>query len=107
MAPITITIPHNLGKAEARRRLESGFGNVRQQFAAGGAMQMQENWEGDRLSFSMKTMGQTVSGRLDVLDSEVKMEVDLPNIFAAIASTIKKRVERQGAILLEDKRPTK
>lgn len=107
MAPITISIPHNLGKAEARSRLESGFGRVRQQFAQGGAMNMQESWDGDRLTFSMKAMGQTVSGRLDVLESEVKMEVDLPNIFAAIAGTIKKRVQREGALLLEDKRRAK
>ena len=41
--------------------------------------------EGDRLSFAAKVVGQAVSGRLDVLEEAVKMEVDLPPFFAMIA----------------------
>jgi hypothetical protein len=27
--PVTVNIPHKLGNAEARRRIEKGFGNMR------------------------------------------------------------------------------
>lgn len=49
--PVTVTIPHALGKDEARRRIEEGFGRMRQQMTGGlGAMlSFNERWEGDRL----------------------------------------------------------
>ena len=33
--PVTVNIPHKLGKAEARRRIEEGFGNMRAQMTGG------------------------------------------------------------------------
>ena len=33
--PVTVNIPHKLGKAEARRRIEKRFGNMRAQMTGG------------------------------------------------------------------------
>jgi hypothetical protein len=33
--PVTVSIPHKLGRDEARRRLEEGFGRLRRQMTGG------------------------------------------------------------------------
>ena len=49
--PVTVNIPHKLGKQEARRRIEEGFGRLRQQMTGGVAamVSFQERWDGERL----------------------------------------------------------
>ena len=100
--PVSIDIPHRLGAAEAKKRIEAGFGQLEQQIS-GGMAQVEKRWEGDRLVFSAKVIGQAISGRLQVLDDAIKMEIDLPPMLAMIADTIKGRVRKQGALLLEKK----
>jgi hypothetical protein len=100
--PVTIHLPHQLGVAEARRRIEQGFDQFERQ-VAGGLGRTSKRWEGDRMSFSTSMLGQSVAGRLDVLADSVRMEVDLPEILAAIANTIKGRLQKQGLLLLEKK----
>jgi hypothetical protein len=100
-----VNIPHSLGKDEARRRIEEGFGRMRQQMTGGmGAMlTFREHWEGDRLSFEGGGLGQKVSGRLDMLADSVRLEVDLPEILAAIADKIAGKLKTEGQKLLEKK----
>jgi hypothetical protein len=100
---VTVNIPHSLGKDEARRRIEEGFGRMRQQMTGGfGAMlSFQERWEGDRLHFDGGGLGQKLSGRLDVLADSVRVELDLPEILAAIADKIAGRLQTEGQKLLE------
>ncbi len=103
--PITVNLPHKLGRAEARRRIEDGFGKMRSQFGGGmGAMfSFQENWEGDRLLFEGGGLGQKISGRLDVRDDSVEIQVDLPEMLAAIADRITGTLKQEGQKLLEKK----
>ena len=100
--PIVVDIPHDLGRAEARRRLERGFGQIGEQFG-GKALGFQERWEGDRLHFDAGAFGQKVSGRIDVLENSVRMEVDLPWILASIAQKLQGRLQKTGTLLLEKK----
>jgi putative polyhydroxyalkanoate system protein len=104
--PVTVDIPHKLGKDEARRRIEEGFGRLRQQMTAGLAGSMiafHERWEGDRLHFEGSGLGQKMTGRLDVLADTVRIELDLPEILAAMADIIRGRVQKEGQKLLEKK----
>jgi hypothetical protein len=101
--PVSISIPHELGAAEARRRLDEGIGRMMEQSGAGGIAKLDKRWEGDRMSFSAKALGQGITGRLDVLDREIRMEVDLPTFLAVIADKIKGRLRKEGQILLEKK----
>jgi putative polyhydroxyalkanoate system protein len=100
---ITINIPHDLGRAEARRRVDEGFGQLARQFGGDGKIAFNKNWSEDRLNFGARILGQPISGRLDVQDRHVRMEVDLPDVLAMIAGTIKGRLQRQGTLLLEKK----
>jgi hypothetical protein len=48
-------------------------------------------------------VGQSVAGRLDVLEEAVRMEVDLPPFFAMIADKVKGRLQKEGQLMLEKK----
>jgi len=103
--PVSVTIPHALGKDEARRRIEEGFGRLRQQMTSGiGAMMsFQERWEGDRLHFEGGGLGQKMTGRLDVRADAVEIQLDLPDILAALAEKITGKLKTEGQKLLEKK----
>lgn len=101
--PITISIPHDLGRAEARKRIEEGFGQLKAQLGETAAERVQKSWSGDRLDFTAQAMGQTVTGAIDVLDAAVKIEIQLPNVLALLAGKLKGRLQKEGQILLEKK----
>jgi putative polyhydroxyalkanoate system protein len=100
--PVTVDIPHDLTRAEARARLENGLGRLQGQIG-GGMMAFEQSWEGDRLNFRTGALGQAISGRIDVLDDVVRIEVELPHFLAAIADTLKGRLQKEGRLLLEKK----
>ena len=99
--PVSIRIPHELGRAEARRRITDGFGSIEAQLSTGAIrMTLTERWEGDRLHFSGRTLGQTVSGHVDVAEDCVLVEVWLPGLLGALAEKVKQRLRRQATLLL-------
>ncbi len=99
--PLTVTIPHSLGPAEARRRLDEGFAKIAAQF--GENAKLAKDWNGDRMGFSVSALGQTITGHLDVLADSVRLEVVLPGILGLMAGKIRGKVETQGRLLLEKK----
>lgn len=100
--PISINIPHQLGRSEARRRIESGFANIVGQLPGGGGSCVQR-WDGDRLTFSVKGLGQTLSGVVDIHDATVSMEIQLPGVLGMIANGLKGRLQKVGQLLLTKK----
>jgi len=100
--PITITIPHQLGRAEARRRIEAGFAKLIHQVPGSGGVSS-ERWEGDRLTFAAGVLGQTIAGVIDVLETTVTMEIELPGILGVIAGRLKDRLQKAGTLLLTRK----
>jgi len=100
--PITISIPHQLGRAEARRRIETGFVKIVGQLP-GGAGQCSQRWEGDRLTFRVSALGQAISGVVDVLDAVVTMQLELPGVLGMIAGGLKGRLQQAGQLLLTKK----
>ena len=59
-----------------------------------------EHWEGDSLTFSIAVMGQTVAGVINVLDTQVRMEIELPGVLGMIASGLKDGLQKVGLQLL-------
>jgi hypothetical protein len=45
-------------------------------------------------------MGQTVAGVIDVLDTEVTMEIELPGVLGMVARGLKERLQQVGQLLL-------
>jgi len=98
--PVVVTIPHRLGKEEAKRRLEAGFRGVRKSVGASFAV-LKDEWKGDHLDFSAALLGQTTKGTVDVADDHVRLEVELPWVLALLANKAKVLVESQGRLMLE------
>lgn len=103
MTPVVVSVPHQLGREEARRRIDEGFGQVRQQVSSGmGAMMAwDQRWEDDRLLFEAKGLGQQLQGRIEVMEDSVRIEIDLPKILAGLAQRIVGRLQDTGRKLLE------
>jgi hypothetical protein len=102
-APVSVNIPHKLGAAEARRRVESGFGRLEAQLAAIGVTNLQKGWKGDELSFTGRAFGQGIGGRLTVFPEALRVELDLPPLLAMLAGRIQAALGRGGRLLLEKK----
>lgn len=102
--PVVVSIPHRLGKEEAKRRLQSGFHNARSNFGAS-FMTLKDSWSGDHLDFQASLLGQSTTGTVDVAEDHVRLEVQLPWFLAALANKAKVLVERQGRLMLEKPKP--
>ncbi|UUX95932.1 polyhydroxyalkanoic acid system family protein [Aquabacterium sp. J223] len=92
-SPLRLSIPHQLGRVEARRRIENGFSTFAGQLP-GGAKVRDQRWDGDRLTFSVEAMMQTVSGSVEVLDTDVTLDLQLPGLLGQIAGAFKERLQR-------------
>ena len=102
--PVTITLSHELGQEEARTRVKEGFGKIKKAMAGGVMFKFTEDWTSpDRLAFTAKGLGQTITGTVDIFPQHVRIEAVLPNALAAIAETIAGKVEKEGKLLLEQK----
>lgn len=101
--PITLSIPHQLGRIEAHRRIETGFAKIIHLVPGSSAGACSQRWDGDRLTFSVAAMGQTVSGEIDVLDDAVTMRIELPGVLGMIANGLKDRLQQAGRLLLTKK----
>ena len=100
--PLVVSIPHNLGKGEATRRLRGGLTRLKSQFGDKVA-KVDEAWNGDRMSFTVGAMGQTINGHVDVFDDQVRVEVQLPWLLAMVAEKAKNFIQKQGTLMLEKK----
>jgi hypothetical protein len=98
--PVVVTIPHRLGKAEAKRRLQAGFHNVRSNVGES-FMVLKDDWAGDHLDFQASLLGQSTTGTVDVAEDHVRLEVQLPWVLAMLADKAKALVKRQGQLMLE------
>ena len=97
--PISVSIPHQLGRVEARRRIDDGFADLSRHLG-GSAGALEKQWDGDRLNFSLTSMGQSITGHVQVLDVAVTVEVLLPGFLAMIASKVKGTLQKEGQLLL-------
>ncbi|WP_411818022.1 polyhydroxyalkanoic acid system family protein [Hyphococcus sp. DH-69] len=102
--PVTITISHDLGKDEARKRVRDGFDKLKSAMTGGVMFKFQEEWTSeDRLAFTAKGLGQNIVGSIDIFPQHIRIEAVLPGMLATIAETVAGKVEREGKLLLEQK----
>jgi hypothetical protein len=99
---IDVSIPHRLGRDEARTRLKTGVERLQSQFN-GQVAQVQHTWSEYRADFAFSAMGQGITGRMNVEDDAIKLSVDVPWMLAILADKIKGKIEQEGRKLLEKK----
>ena len=99
MPNLTASIPHQLSREEAKRRIQEKIAEARRQYGHY-LTNLQETWVGDRLTFAVTALGQSVSGHLTVEDQAVHLEIALPLFLSFVAGAVKQQIEQQGRKLL-------
>jgi hypothetical protein len=93
-----VSIPHRLGREEATRRLKGGLSRAA---ASVPVLRVdEERWEGERMFFRVRALGQAASGQIEVAEDHVRLEVMLPWLlqkFAEVAQTV---IRDRGRLLL-------
>jgi hypothetical protein len=97
-APLVVSIPHRLGRDEATRRLKTGLTRAASSLPV---LQVdEERWEGDRMMFRVRALGQAASGHIDVADDHVRLEVTLPWLLRRFAEVAQVAIRNRGNLLL-------
>ena len=100
-APLVVSIPHKLGREEASRRLKTGLSRAA---ASLPVLQVdEERWDGDRMNFRVRVLGQVASGQVDVGDDHVRVEVVLPWLLQRFAQAAQAAIRSRGQLLLTKK----
>ena len=100
--PLVVSIPHQLGRVEAKRRLQDGVANLKQAYGSKVAV-LDERWTDDRLDFRVTALTQTVVGAVTVGDDQVTLAMQLPWVLAMLAEKARNLVQKQGHLMLEKK----
>ncbi len=95
-----VTLPHTLGKEEVRRRMRKHADEIGSFFPAGLA-KVSTGWPNeDRMTITAEVMGQTIPGGVDIRESEVVIEMDLPLLFSVMKGPLEAAVRKEGGRLL-------
>jgi hypothetical protein len=97
-APLVVSIPHRLGREEATRRLKAGLTRAASSIPV--LKVDEERWDGDRMVFRVRALGQAASGHLDVADDHVRLEVTLPWLLQRFAEVAQAAIKNRGSLLL-------
>ncbi len=101
--PLVVMIPHQLGRAEARRRLETGLGSAQELLGKAGIRMAEATWQGDQLNFLVGAMNQNVDGQIDVDEDSVRVEVRMPMLLSLFAGKVRALIDSNGTKLLTKK----
>ena len=103
---VDVSIPHQLGRATAKARLQQGAERLRAQFG-GQAANVEETWTGDRCAFKFTAMGQSITGRLDYLAADPAQKQRIAELQAELARLMRETgIERDQMPLDEGVKQT-
>ena len=95
MPNLTLSVPHQLGRAEAKRRIQEQLDQAQRQYGAV-LSGLDQRWTGDHLDVTVRGGGQSVTGHADVEDNVVQVSIELPWVFALLAAPLKGAIEQQA-----------
>jgi hypothetical protein len=95
-----VTLPHNLGKEEVRRRMRAHADEIASFFPPGLA-RVTTGWpHEDRMSITAEVMGLAIPGGVEVREEEVVIEMDLPLLLSVMKGPLEAAVKKEGGRLL-------
>jgi hypothetical protein len=97
-APLVVSVPHRLGREEARRRLKAGLTRAATSIPV--LKVDEERWQDNRMVFRVRALGQAATGHLDVEDDHVRLEVTLPWLLQRFAEVAQAAIQNRGRLLL-------
>ena len=84
--PISVDVPHALGAAEAKRRVQANLHTLGGKLPAGATVT--PRWEGDRLRLDIGILGQQAEAGRDFEERLVRISVQLPLALAFFRQAI-------------------
>lgn len=100
--PIDVSVPHKLGREEAKRRIAANIGSLQNHIPGGAAVT--SAWVGDRLDLGISAMGQSVEASITVEDAQAKVHLELAGMLGMLAAPIAAAIKAKAPDLLEDRR---
>jgi putative polyhydroxyalkanoate system protein len=95
MATIDVSRSHSLSKEEAKKRAESLAVSMQQK------LELDWRWDGDRILFdASRGPAKGTKGSVDVSESAVRVQIDLPFLLRVMKGTVESRVNEKLAQLL-------
>jgi hypothetical protein len=99
MPELAVAVPHELGQEEATRRLKESSSFLKGNFS-GQFSDLEEEWDGDMVSFAFKAFGIKVRGSLVSEASEVTMNLTLPLMAMMFKGKIEEEIKQHLGKLL-------
>jgi hypothetical protein len=96
--PIIVDIPHELGRARARERIDQGADQIAAILP--GSVVRASRWDGDTKTFTLESFGQQIDSRFEVFETHVLASVDLPSLRALAAEKMRGQLRATGKKLL-------
>ena len=96
-----VAIPHQLGRDEVRRRLRDNSHSIADSIPGGGMADIATSWPSeDRMDMAITAMGQSISGHVDIEDTQLVFTVMLPPALGFIEPIVSGAIRQQGQALL-------
>ena len=92
---ITMSFPHELGVAEAKRRIGERFELLKREYVdkVGRA---DIAWAGDTANLRVSALGQNATAEIEVKPAEIRVEVHLPWLLAAMANKVEGLLQKNA-----------
>lgn len=95
-----VSIPHNLGRDEVRRRLKARSHEIAGAIP-GGMAHVATDWPSeDRMNMAIEAMGQALSGHIEIRDTDIAISLQLPPALGFIQPMVESAIRQQGHRLL-------
>lgn len=100
MPLMTISMPHQLGKEEATRRLKEKRTEIKEKHTYT-VTDLTETWVNpNSMDFAFKVLGFSLTGNVESLDDAVNIAVDLPVAAMIVKGTIESEIKKElGQVL--------
>ncbi|MBY6240198.1 polyhydroxyalkanoic acid system family protein [Methylosinus sp. Sm6] len=101
---VVVTVSHQLGVEVARKRVAEGIEQLRTAYVEKIA-HSEIVWIGDRADLKLVAFGQTTTARIDVQTNQLRIEVFLPWIIAALGGRVQSilAASAESALRIEHK----
>lgn len=100
MSRLQLNIPHQLPKEEALTRIKGLLSNLKQE-QKDNISNVQENWGGDKGDFSFSVKGFDIAGDIQVNDTGVEINSDLPFALSFFKGMISSMITDKATALLK------
>jgi Putative polyhydroxyalkanoic acid system protein (PHA_gran_rgn) len=99
MSKLSMNIPHNLSKEEALTRIKGMLNNLKSQ-QADMISNVKEEWNNDEGTFAFTAKGFDLSGKIQVNDSSIDIDAQVPFAVSLFSGKIKSLISDQAKTVL-------